>query len=59
MPLHGQVFELPVQPGHVRIDTLLKALTTYGNEKLTDEQARELISQVRGKRQRGSTRLSS
>jgi len=41
-----QVFEAPSQPGFIKIDTLQKALTTYGSEKLTDELARELVSQV-------------
>jgi hypothetical protein len=47
-----QVFEAQTHPGHVRIDTLLKALTTYGVDKLTEEQARELISQVSSSRQK-------
>ena len=42
-----KVFEATSQPGYIRIDTLLKALTTYGSDKLTEEQARELVSQVR------------
>jgi hypothetical protein len=30
----------------VRIDNLLKALTTYGSDRLSEEQAKELINQV-------------
>jgi hypothetical protein len=30
----------------VQMDSLVKALTTYGSEKLSEEQARELVSQV-------------
>lgn len=48
-----QVFETQTHPGHVRIDTLLKALTTYGLDKLSEEQARELISQVRPRHAEG------
>ena len=33
-------------PGHIKIDTLISALTTYGTEKLNQEQAMELVSQL-------------
>eukprot|EP00743_Colponemidia_sp_Colp-15_P002531 GILK01002743.1.p1 GENE.GILK01002743.1~~GILK01002743.1.p1 ORF type:complete len:168 (-),score=33.75 GILK01002743.1:747-1214(-) len=32
--------------GHIHVKTLMKALTTYGTEKLTEDQAAELIAQV-------------
>lgn len=34
-------------PGYIKADKLLIALTTYGADKLSPEQAQELISQVR------------
>lgn len=46
-----QVFESATgeqhQPGYVSISALEKALTTYGTEKLSSEEAQELLSQVR------------
>lgn len=42
-----QVFEGTSPPGHIKIDSVIKALTTYGSEKLTEEQAHDLVSQVR------------
>ena len=41
-----QVFEGNSPPGHIKIDSVLKALTTYGSEQLTEEQAHDLVSQV-------------
>lgn len=35
-------------PGFIKADRLLLALTTYGADKISPEQAQELISQVRG-----------
>ena len=32
--------------GHIKVDTLIKSLTTYGTEKLTEEQAIELVGQL-------------
>ena len=32
--------------GHIKVDTLIKSLTSYGTEKLTEEQAIELVSQL-------------
>jgi len=32
--------------GHIKPEALVKALCTYGNEKLTEEQASELVSQM-------------
>eukprot|EP00960_Hanusia_phi_P059844 764306-Hanusia_phi.AAC.3 len=46
-----QVFEAPnsgLPPGHVKTSALERALTTYGTEKLTVEEAQDLLSQVRG-----------
>lgn len=33
-------------PGYIKADKLLAALTTYGSDKISPEQAQELISQV-------------
>ncbi|OQR88233.1 calmodulin [Thraustotheca clavata] len=41
-----RMFENPSTPGFIRVDRLLKALTMYGSDKLTSEQANELISQL-------------
>jgi len=35
------------QPGHVKTTAIERALTTYGTEKLTLEEAQDLLSQVR------------
>lgn len=45
--LRMQVFEGNAPPGHIKIDSIIKALTTYGSEQLTEEQAHDLVSQVR------------
>lgn len=41
-----KTFEGNAAPGYVKADVLVRALTTYGTEKLTEEQAQELISQL-------------
>lgn len=41
-----KVFENASQPGHVKAEILVKALCTYGSEKLTEDQARDLVSQL-------------
>ncbi|CAM9248217.1 unnamed protein product, partial [Discosporangium mesarthrocarpum] len=41
-----KVFEGNAPPGHIKIESIIKALTTYGNEKLTMEQAQDLVSQL-------------
>jgi len=40
------VFEGSSPPGHIKIDSVMKALTTYGSEQLTEEQAHDLVSQL-------------
>lgn len=41
-----KVFESTTQPGYIRAEALIKALCTYGTEKLTEDQAHELIGQL-------------
>jgi len=41
-----RVFELGGNPGHIKVDALVKALCTYGTEKLTEAQAKDLVSQL-------------
>eukprot|EP01036_Dinobryon_divergens_P024109 gene24108-32526_t len=41
-----KVFETPNYPGRIRADALTRALCTYGIEKLTEEQAQDLVSQL-------------
>ena len=41
-----KVFERDAPPGHVSMAALEQALTTYGSEKLTKDQAAELVSQL-------------
>lgn len=41
-----KVFEIPHYPGHIKADALIKALVTYGAEKLTESQAQDLVSQL-------------
>eukprot|EP00640_Fibrocapsa_japonica_P006837 CAMPEP_0113941546 /NCGR_PEP_ID=MMETSP1339-20121228/7439_1 /TAXON_ID=94617 /ORGANISM="Fibrocapsa japonica" /LENGTH=158 /DNA_ID=CAMNT_0000945721 /DNA_START=111 /DNA_END=587 /DNA_ORIENTATION=+ /assembly_acc=CAM_ASM_000762 len=41
-----KVFEGNSAPGYIKVDALLKALMTYGSEKLSEEQAKELVSQL-------------
>jgi Ca2+-binding EF-hand superfamily protein len=46
-----KVFETPnagLPSGHVKTTALERALTTYGTEKLTLEEAQDLLSQVSG-----------
>lgn len=47
-----KVFEGTAPPGHIRIESVVKALTTYGNEHLSEEQAHDLVSQVGGENPR-------
>ena len=47
-----KVFETPssgLPSGHVKTTALERALTTYGTEKLTLEEAQDLLSQVRSR----------
>lgn len=41
-----KVFELPGHPNMIKADALVKALCTYGTEKLTELQAKDLVSQL-------------
>eukprot|EP01038_Epipyxis_sp_PR26KG_P009991 gene9991-13443_t len=41
-----KVFEAPNRPGYIKPDQLVKALCTYGTEKLSIDQAQELVSQL-------------
>ncbi|CAM9156043.1 unnamed protein product [Chrysoparadoxa australica] len=41
-----KVFEGAAPAGHIYVDNLIKALTTYGNKTLTATQAQELVSQL-------------
>lgn len=41
-----KVFELPGHSGVIKADALVKALCTYGVEKLTEAQAKDLVSQL-------------
>ncbi|CAM9789759.1 unnamed protein product [Ascophyllum nodosum] len=41
-----KVFEGNAPAGHIRINSVIKALTTYGSEHLTMEQAHDLVSQL-------------
>ena len=41
-----RVFEGSNPPGYVKPDNLVKALLTYGNEKLSEEAAHDLVSQL-------------
>ncbi len=41
-----KTFEGVSPDGYIRADLLIKALCTYGKEKLTEEQATELVSQM-------------
>lgn len=43
----AQIFEGTAPSGHIKVSDLLNALTTYGSTKLTEEQAAELVGQVR------------
>jgi calmodulin len=41
-----KVFEAPGHPGTVKAENLIKALCTYGTDKLTESQAKDLVSQL-------------
>jgi len=41
-----RVFEGTAPPGHIKQSDLIKALTTYGSTRLTEDQARELVAQL-------------
>jgi len=41
-----KVFENSAAPGHIRVDDLTRALTTFGTNKLSLDQAQELVSQL-------------
>ncbi|KAF0697386.1 Aste57867_11938 [Aphanomyces stellatus] len=41
-----RMFENPNTPGFIKVDRLHRALTMYGSDKLSSEQASELISQL-------------
>ncbi len=41
-----KVFEGSAPPGHVKLSSLQRALSLYGSDKLTAEQAAELLNQV-------------
>jgi calmodulin len=41
-----RVFEGTAPPGHIRQQDLITALMTYGSDRLTEEQARELVAQL-------------
>ena len=40
------VFEGGSPHGHVKAEALIRALSTYGTEKLSEDQARDLVSQL-------------
>ncbi|KAJ1392812.1 hypothetical protein B484DRAFT_340641, partial [Ochromonadaceae sp. CCMP2298] len=41
-----RVFESQAQPGMIKAAALIKAICTYGTEKLSEDQAHELVSQL-------------
>lgn len=41
-----KIFEGSAPAGHIRMGDLVHALTTYGGEKLTEDEARDLVSQL-------------
>lgn len=41
-----KVFEASGNPGYIKADALIKALCTYGTEKLNEDQAHELVGQL-------------
>lgn len=41
-----KIFEGQCPPGYVKADALMKALSTYGSEQLTEDQARDLVGQL-------------
>lgn len=42
-----QVFEGNAPQGYIKIESIIKALTSYGSEQLTQEQVHDLVGQVR------------
>ena len=45
-PSLAQVFEGAAPAGHIKVDVLIRALTNDGTDKLTEEQAQDLVSQL-------------
>jgi len=45
-PASMQVFADTSTPGTISVDALVDALVKYGSTKISDEQARELVSQL-------------
>ncbi len=41
-----KVFEAAGHPGMIKAEALVKALCTYGSEKLNESQAKDLVSQL-------------
>ena len=41
-----KVFEGDAPSGHIKVDVLVRALTTDGSDKLTEDQAHDLVSQL-------------
>jgi len=41
-----RAFEGNGPKGHIKVEHLVKALTTYGSERVTEEQALELVGQL-------------
>ena len=41
-----KLFSAGQQPGFITVDALIKSLTTYGADKMTKEQAEELVKQL-------------
>ena len=41
-----RVFEAGAPPGHIKVESLVRALTTDGSDKLSEEQARDLVAQL-------------
>mmetsp|Transcript_25575 Transcript_25575/g.42680 ORF Transcript_25575/g.42680 Transcript_25575/m.42680 type:complete len:151 (+) Transcript_25575:52-504(+) len=41
-----KLFEYHGSPGYIKAEALIKALCTYGSEKLSEDQAHELVSQL-------------
>lgn len=41
-----KLFEIQGRTGHIKADALIKALCTYGVEKLSEAQAKDLVSQL-------------
>jgi len=39
-----KVFEAPSYPGKIKADALIRALCTYGVEKLTEEQGKKVFT---------------